>query len=177
MAESGVGGGGVDAPTHSIIHGLGMAAGLDGISTDGAMREAIGRIMGDVADPHFQRTVEETLQEMATGAGSSTAGGSDAADPQGDGHIAASVFSALAQHSGAAGANAVSKSPPPSRPHLFAAVLTGGVAQCGLRARAHPRGRARADAAGGGARQRGLASVCGLWLHGDVLSVVGPPCG
>lgn len=53
MAESGVGGGGVDAPTHSIIHGLGMGAGLDGISTDGAMREAIGRIMGDVADPHF----------------------------------------------------------------------------------------------------------------------------
>ena len=97
MAESGVGGGGVDAPTHSIIHGLGMGAGLDAISTDGAMREAIGRIMGDVADPHLQRTVEETLQEMATGAGSSTAGGADAADPQGDGHIAASVFSALAR--------------------------------------------------------------------------------
>jgi hypothetical protein len=53
--------------------------------------------------------VEETLQEMATGAGSSTAGGADAADPQGDGHIAASVFSALAQHSGAAGANAVAQ--------------------------------------------------------------------
>ena len=46
---------------------------------------------------------------MATGAGSSTAGGADAADPQGDGHIAASVFSALAQHSGAAGANAVAQ--------------------------------------------------------------------
>jgi len=103
------GGGGGDEPPSNVIHGLGMGAGLEGISTDGAMREAIGRIMGDVADPHFQRTVEETLQEMATGAGASTAGGADAADPQADGHVAASVFSALAQHSGAAGANAVAQ--------------------------------------------------------------------
>ena len=67
MAESGGGGGGGggDAPTHSIIHGLGMGAGLDGISTDGAMREAIGRIMGDVADPHFQRTCVCALHDRA----------------------------------------------------------------------------------------------------------------
>ena len=93
----------------SVIHGLGMGAGLAGISTDGAMREAIHKVMGDVADPHFQRTVEETLQEMAAGAGAGTAGGKDAADPHADGHMAASVFSALAAHSGAAGASAVAQ--------------------------------------------------------------------
>jgi hypothetical protein len=110
--SSGGGGGGApaaDPNAPNIIYGLGLGAGLEGITTDGAMKEAIGRIMGDVADPHFQRTVEETLQEMASGAGTSTAGGADAADPAGDGHIAASVFSALAQHSGAAGANAVAQ--------------------------------------------------------------------
>ena len=73
------------------------------------MREAVAKIMGDVADPHFQRTVEDTLQEMATGAGAGTAGGAGAADPHADGHIAASVFSALAAHSGAAGAGAVAQ--------------------------------------------------------------------
>ena len=98
-----------EGPNVSIIHGLGMGAGLEGISTDGAMKEAIRKVMGDVADPHFQRTVEETLQEMATGAGDGTAGGRDAADPHADGHVAASVFSALAEHSGAAGANAVAQ--------------------------------------------------------------------
>ena len=91
----------------SVVSGLGMGSGLPGISTDKVMLESVQRLMGDVSDPHFQRTVEETLQEMASGAGDNTAGGRDASDPLSDGHIAASVFSALASHSGAAGAHAV----------------------------------------------------------------------
>ena len=93
----------------SVITGLYMGAGLPGVSSDKAMTEAVQRMMGDVSDPHFQRTVEETLQEMASGAGESTAGGRDAADPLSDGHIAASVFSSLASHSGAAGAQAIAQ--------------------------------------------------------------------
>ncbi len=93
----------------SVITGLAMGAGQAGISSDRVMQEAVQRLMGDVADPHFQRTVEETLQEMASGAGAGTAGGRDAADPLSDGHIAASVFSSLASHSGAAGAQAIAQ--------------------------------------------------------------------
>ena len=93
----------------SVITGLSMGAGSAGISSDRVMHEAVQKLMGDVADPHFQRTVEETLQEMASGAGASSAGGKDAADPLADGHLAASVFSSLASHSGAAGAQAIAQ--------------------------------------------------------------------
>ena len=93
----------------SVITGLSMGAGQAGISSDRVMQEAVRGLMGDVADPHFQRTVEETLQEMASGAGDGGAGGRDAADPLSDGHIAASVFSSLASHSGAAGAQAIAQ--------------------------------------------------------------------
>jgi len=80
---------------------------LEGVSTDDAMQEAVRSMMGDVADPHFQKTVEETLNEMATGSGDSTIGGVNSADPLSDGNLAASVFSSLASHSGAAGAHTI----------------------------------------------------------------------
>ena len=89
-----------------VVHGLSVGGGAQ-IPTDSAMRQAVGNLMGDIADPTFRATVSNTLNEMASGAGSSTAGGIDHADPEGDGHIAASIFSALAAHSGAAGADAV----------------------------------------------------------------------
>lgn len=70
------------------------------------MRDAISKLMGDVADPHFQATVEATLTEMASGAGESAPGG----HPSLDGHLAASVFNTLAAKSGAAGAESIAKS-------------------------------------------------------------------
>ncbi len=93
----------------SVLSGLHMGAGQPGITSDRVMQEAVQSLMGDVVTPEFQRTVEETLQEMASGSGDSTAGGRDAADPLSDGHIAASVFSSLASHSGAAGAQAIAQ--------------------------------------------------------------------
>jgi hypothetical protein len=88
------------------IQGLSIGGGAQ-LPNDNVMREAIGNLMGDVADPHFRVTVASTLKEMASGAGEATAGGAEHADPSNDGHIAASVFSALAAHTGAAGADAV----------------------------------------------------------------------
>lgn len=93
-------------PAEGVIGNLKMGGGVQ-IADDAAMRAAVGSLMGDVADPHFKATVESTLREMAAGAGASTAGGADAADPVSDGHLAASVFSSLATHSGAAGAEAI----------------------------------------------------------------------
>lgn len=93
-----------------VIKGLKIGtAGADPVTTDQVMQDAVRQMMGDVADPHFQRTVEETLQEMASGAGNSGVGGVDAADPLSDGNIAASVFSSLATHSGAAGAQTIAQ--------------------------------------------------------------------
>lgn len=89
-----------------LVHGFAVGGGAQ-LTSDGAMREAIGNLMGDVADPHFRVTVATTLKEMASGAGDSAAGGAGAVDSENDGHIAASVFSALAAHTGAAGADAV----------------------------------------------------------------------
>jgi hypothetical protein len=93
-----------------VIKGLKIGtAGTDPVTTDQVMQDAVRQMMGDVADPHFQRTVEETLQEMASGAGNSGVGGVDASDPLSDGNIAASVFSSLATHSGAAGAQTIAQ--------------------------------------------------------------------
>ena len=90
---------------------LGLAAGGGGaqLGSDTEMKRALQNVMGEVADPHFRATVEATLREMSAGAGASTAGGAGAADPVADGHLAASVFSSLATHSGAAGADAIAK--------------------------------------------------------------------
>jgi len=99
---------GFPAPANdgSSILGLPMGGGGAVASTDD-MRRAISNVMGEVADPHFRSTVEQTLREMAAGSGASTAGGAGAADPVADGHLAASVFSTLASNSGAAGADAI----------------------------------------------------------------------
>lgn len=94
------------APDGSQILGLPMM-GAGSVSTDSDMKRAIQNVMGEVADPHFRATVEQTLREMAAGSGASTAGGAAAADPVADGHLAASVFSTLASQSGAAGADAI----------------------------------------------------------------------
>jgi Mrp family chromosome partitioning ATPase len=51
-----------------VIKGLKIGtAGTDPVTTDQVMQDAVRQMMGDVADPHFHRTVEETLQEMASG--------------------------------------------------------------------------------------------------------------
>lgn len=93
----------------SVLNGLGTGPSVRALDSNDAMRLAVSKMMGDVADPHFQATVEATLSAMASGAGESSAGGRDAADPMADGALAASVFSTLAAQSGAAGAETIAK--------------------------------------------------------------------
>lgn len=97
------------APTSSDgSHILGLPMlGAGSVSSDADMKRAVHSVLGEVADPHFRATVEQTLREMSAGSGASTAGGGSAADPVADGHLAASVFSTLASQSGAAGADAI----------------------------------------------------------------------
>jgi peroxin-19 len=82
--------------------GLGMGA-----NADDSFQDALSKIIGDIKDPEFQSTLEQTLREMGSGAGNSTAGGADhAATHEG---IAANIFQSLAVESGTEGAESVAK--------------------------------------------------------------------
>lgn len=76
-------------------------------TSDDAMKKAMNDLMGDVANPEFNFVLEDTIRQMISGAGDSTIGGRDRANPLEDGAIAASIFSTLATETGAAGAESI----------------------------------------------------------------------
>lgn len=95
------------AASASVHSGAGLGAGTVGTTSDDTMRETVNRMMRDVQDPDFQRALEQTIREMGTGAGASTAGG--LSNGGADAAMSADLFRSLATESGAQGAEGIAK--------------------------------------------------------------------